>query len=55
MKKSELNDHARVIRRAYERHKATTAANPLVLALLLIIEAEYQGAHEWLALDPETE
>ena len=53
MKRSDLEAHAMVHRRALERHKATPTANPLVIQVLTMLVEEYANAHEIVPVEPE--
>lgn len=50
MTHADLQTHAKLMRRAIERHKGTEAPNPIVIAMLEMIEQEYLTAHEHVAV-----
>jgi len=51
MTRADLEIHAKIVRRALERHKQSGVAHPLVLAVLASLEQEYASAHEIFPVD----
>lgn len=53
MKVTDYEKHADLIRRVMERHKATAAANPLVLLVLEMLEHEYRAAPQIMPVEDD--
>lgn len=53
MKRADLDIHAAIMTRALERHKASPAANPIVIQVLTSLVEEYTTAHEIVDLEPD--
>jgi len=51
MTQQDYETHAKIMRRALERHKQSSVAHPLVLAVLASLEQEYASAHEIFPVD----